>query len=121
MFKKLAFPAIAMMAMLALFVPSQASARVRFGIGIGAGPVYAAPYPAPVAPYAYPYSYPAYPNYYAAPAPVYPYASPYYYGGIGIGIGGGYWGHNYGRGFVEHGPVGRGFSGGHGFGGHGRR
>jgi hypothetical protein len=71
MFKKLAFPAIALMAALAL-VPSQASARVRFGIAVGAAPVY----PAPA------YSYPAYPDYYAYPAPSYPayqYAAPYPY------------------------------------------
>ena len=90
MFKKLAFPAIALMAAMLLFVPSQASARVRFGIAIGAAPVYAAP---PV--YANPYAYPAYPNYYAYSAPAYPYGysyGPAYvqpYSGFGLSWGGG--------------------------------
>lgn len=95
MFKKLAFPAVALMALLIMFVPSQASARVRFGIAIGAAPVY----PAPVSPYAYANPYPAYPDYYEAPAPVYPaypyvapysYATPYVapYTGFGFSFGG---------------------------------
>ncbi len=106
MFKKLAFPAIASMAMMLLFAPSPASARVRFGVAVGPAPVYAAP---PV--YANPYSYPAYPDYYGYPAPAYPYAysyGPAYvpYSGLGFSVGGGHydrgWGHaDYGHGGHE--------------------
>jgi hypothetical protein len=59
--RKLGIPAIALAGMLALFSPSSADAKVRFGVQIGVPPVYTYPYPyyspyySPY--YAYPYSY----------------------------------------------------------------
>jgi hypothetical protein len=120
MLKKIGLPLIALAGIMAFGAPRAAQARVHFGVAIG-GPVYTAPvapYPyayAP-APYADPYYYPPA---YVAPAP---YVQPYV--GIGVGIGGGYYGHGYVR--HEYAPAFRGGAVVHGGGGfrggfHGRR
>lgn len=76
--KKFGLPAVAFAAMLVLFTPPHADAKVRFGVSIGA-PVYTYP----VNPYANSYQYPPVaPDYYGYgyPAPVYPgpaYVAPY--------------------------------------------
>jgi hypothetical protein len=54
MLRKLGIPAVALAGMLALFTPSHADAKVRFGVQIG-GPVYPYPYYGPAYPYGYGY------------------------------------------------------------------
>jgi hypothetical protein len=100
MLKKIGLPMMALAGILAFGAPRAAQARVHFGVAIG-GPVYTAP----VAPYPYGYGYAPYVDPYYAPAYVAPapYVDPYF--GVGIGIGGGYYG-GYGHGY-------------HGYGGHG--
>jgi hypothetical protein len=61
--RKLGVPAIALAGMMALFSPSSANARVRFGVSVGVPPVYTYPYPYYSPYYAYPYSY----GYYGGP------------------------------------------------------
>lgn len=96
-FKKLSIPVVALLGMLVLLTPPQASARVRFGISIG-GPVYTAP----VAPYSYGYAYPPdyydYQGYYPAYPQTYNYvvpAAPYggYYSNGYYGRGREHWEH----------------------------
>jgi hypothetical protein len=97
MLKKIGLPMIALAGLLAFAAPRAADARVHFGVSVG-GPVYAAPAPYPYG-YGYapaPYVDPYYAPTYVAPAP---YVDPYF--GVGVGIGGGYYG-NYGRGYVGH-------------------
>jgi hypothetical protein len=53
--RKLGVPAVALAGMLALFTPSHADARVRFGVGIGVAPYPVYPYYGPH--YGYPYGY----------------------------------------------------------------
>lgn len=57
MLRKLGIPAMVLAGMLALFTPSHANAKIRFGVQIGgpAYPVYPYPYYDPY--YTYPYSY----------------------------------------------------------------
>ena len=80
MLKKLALPIVAVLALTLFLAVPQASARVHFGVTVGA-PIYTYP----VTPY-YDYSY-AYPAPYVAPYPyysyprVYTYSRPYYYFG----------------------------------------
>ena len=61
--RKLGIPVVALAGMLALFNPTSADARVRFGVAIGAPPY-------PVAAYPYPYydPYYGYPYGYVAPS-----------------------------------------------------
>jgi hypothetical protein len=109
MLKKIGLPLVALAGIMAFGAPRAAQARVHFGVAIG-GPVYTAP----VAPYPYGYGYaptpyvdPYYAPTYVAPAP---YVVPSF--GIGVGIGGGYYGHGYvGHGYA---PAFRGNSFGHG-------
>ena len=55
--RKLGIPAMALAGMMALFSPSSADAKVRFGVQIGVPPAYTYPYPYYSPYYAYPYSY----------------------------------------------------------------
>jgi hypothetical protein len=116
MIKKIGFPLIALTAVLAFAAPKQADARVRFGVAIGGGPVYAGP--APYVPYAFSPAYnPYYADPYATPYPAYvaP-AAPVYVGpsvGVGFGWGGGY-GYGYNRPAIVNRGYGGGFRGGHG-------
>jgi hypothetical protein len=57
MLKKLGIPTLALVAMLTLFSPPTANARVRVGVTVGSPYYYAYPaYPAPYV-YSYPYYY----------------------------------------------------------------
>ena len=69
MLKKLAVPALALGALMAVVAPRPAKAEVHFGVYVGT-PAYS--YPAPA------YSYDPYLDYYNAPAPVYTYPAPVY-------------------------------------------
>ncbi len=85
MLKKLGLPVVALAGILTLFTPSAASAKVRWGFGVGVAPPV---YTYPVNPYAAPYDpyYAPYSNY-----------GPYTYGpSIGFGYYGG-WGRGYDR------------------------
>ena len=66
MLKKLGLPTLALVAMLTLFSPPMANARVRVGVTVGSPYYYT--YPAYSSPYVY-----SYPYYYSYPRPVYVY------------------------------------------------
>jgi hypothetical protein len=66
MLKKLGIPTLALVAMLTLFSPAAANARVRIGVTVGSPYYYT--YPAYSSPYVY-----SYPYYYSYPRPVYVY------------------------------------------------
>jgi hypothetical protein len=106
---------IALLGVLVLFSPPPANAQVRFGVAVGAPPVYQYATPPPV--YAAPYP-PYSDSYYAAPVPYYPppvYVAPYY--------GYGYRGGAYYRGPSYYYRGGNGYRGGSGYyrgGGHRR-
>lgn len=91
MLKKLGIPFLGLLGMLTFATPKPAEARVRFGVTVGAPPVYPYyQYCSPYDPYCSPYTYSPY--VYGYP---YGYTQPHLFGGWGGGWAWGFHGHEH--------------------------